>query len=236
MRIVTWNMGCGWPRSRYRKHCGRAWLYLLGDLRPDVVLVQEAVLPADEVLAEQGFALASRSTLPGTDACTAVLAKRGTAREVAPIDGLENTLAAAATVQTPAGPLTVQSVHVATGSKQRSDLGVLTDAASSFSKGSPFLMGGDYNAARRFRDGRLYGWFFDAAAEAGLHEPHWAINECEVQSFWGPQAKTAYQLDHFFMSGEWASYVRSCAVVDNEVVREMSDHGALVLELDTSGE
>jgi hypothetical protein len=44
MRIVTWNMGCGPTASAYRKSHGEAWDYLLYELRPDVTLVQEALV------------------------------------------------------------------------------------------------------------------------------------------------------------------------------------------------
>jgi hypothetical protein len=43
MRVVTWNMGCG-PNSSYRKSHDEAWRYLLQELRPDVALVQEALV------------------------------------------------------------------------------------------------------------------------------------------------------------------------------------------------
>jgi len=68
--------------------------------------------------------------------------------------------------------------------------------------------------------------------KGGFYEAHWAIHGKEVQSFWGRQAKEKYQDDHFFVTNAWASRVRSCNVVDNEVVRRVSDHGPVVLDLD----
>jgi hypothetical protein len=40
MRIITWNMGCGWRASEYRKHHDAAWSYLLDQHQPDVAFVQ----------------------------------------------------------------------------------------------------------------------------------------------------------------------------------------------------
>ena len=45
MRIVTWNMGCGPRVSQYRRSHGEAWEYLVNELRPDVAMVQEALVP-----------------------------------------------------------------------------------------------------------------------------------------------------------------------------------------------
>jgi hypothetical protein len=44
MRVVTWNMGCAPTASPYRKSHGEAWDYLLNKIRPDVALVQEALV------------------------------------------------------------------------------------------------------------------------------------------------------------------------------------------------
>jgi endonuclease/exonuclease/phosphatase family metal-dependent hydrolase len=44
----------------------------------------------------------------------------------------------------------------------------------------------------------------------------------------------AYQNDHFFISNGWAARVRSCKVIDNEVVRRLSDHGPVEMELDVA--
>ena len=47
MRIVSWNMGCAPRQARYRKGHSKAWRYLLEELRPDICLVQEALLGTD---------------------------------------------------------------------------------------------------------------------------------------------------------------------------------------------
>jgi hypothetical protein len=66
----------------------------------------------------------------------------------------------------------------------------------------------------------------------GFYEAHWAIHGKEVQSFWGRQAKEKYQDDHFFVTNAWASRVSDPNVVDNEVVRRVSDHGPVVFDPD----
>jgi hypothetical protein len=70
MRIVSWNMGCG-PRSRYRRTHKKAWQYLLDELRPDVALVQEALLSSDEYVASHGSLVWSVGRT--RDSATAVL-------------------------------------------------------------------------------------------------------------------------------------------------------------------
>ena len=43
MRVITWNMGCGYGQQFRRTH-DEAWRYLTEELRPDIALVQEALL------------------------------------------------------------------------------------------------------------------------------------------------------------------------------------------------
>ncbi len=55
----------------------------------------------------------------------------------------------------------------------------------------------------------------------------------EVQSFWGHQAKNPYQVDHVFVDAPGAAKIRSCEVIDDERVRALSDHGPLLLVIDS---
>ena len=97
------------------------------------------------------------------------------------------------------------------------------------------LIGGDFNAARRWDEvyhRKMCTKFFDKMNAAGFGEPHWDTKHEEVQSFWGGRTQEKQQDDHFFISKAWSERVLSCNVIDNEVVRRLSDHGPIVLELD----
>ena len=235
VRVVTWNMGCG-PRSRYRRSHGEAWEYLVDELRPDVTIVQEALLGrVDE--ARSRFAVILCEPPLGTEACTAILVcgLPTQAAAIAPVSA--QTYVACVELRTPAGPLIVVGVHVYPGARQHSDLARLNELVSRSFGHTPVLVGGDFNAARRFDEvygGRKHRTFFDGMVSMGLCDVHFGIHGREVQSFWGHQTREKYQDDHFFLTEAWVPRVRSCFVVDNEDVRRLSDHGPLVLELDVS--
>jgi len=236
MRVVTWNMGCGPTASRYRKSHGEAWDYLLRELRPDVALVQEAlVAKIHDARRDHSVTLCEIGSNVTVGAAVLV---RGFETHTAPAVAVSpHTYAVTVEVRTPAGPLTVLSVHVYPGEEQHADLRRLVDLLGGSFAGGTLLVGGDFNAARRFDEvygGKKHAAFFAAMKTAGLHEVHWGIHGREVQSFWGPQTKEAYQDDHFFISNGWAARVRSCRVVDNEVVRRLSDHGPVEMELDVT--
>jgi endonuclease/exonuclease/phosphatase family metal-dependent hydrolase len=238
MRVVTWNMGCGPRVAQYRKTHDEAWDYLLQELRPDVVFVQEALVTKIED-ARRNHSVSMCDLAAGVAAGTAVLVRNFDTAPAPAVSVSRDTYVVPAKVNTPAGPLTVVSVHIYPGKEQHADLGRLVALLDNTFSGQAILVGGDFNAARRFDEvygGKMHGTFFSTMASAGLHEIHWAIHGREIQTFWGHQAKEAYQDDHFFIAKPWASRVRSCDVIDNEVVRRLSDHGPVVLELDVSAE
>jgi endonuclease/exonuclease/phosphatase family metal-dependent hydrolase len=234
MRVVSWNMGCGPRQSQYRKRHGEAWQYLLEELRPDVALVQEALLTSLDQ-ASAGHSVTVCDHAPEVAAATAVLV-RGLATKLAPSVAISpHTYTATAALRTPAGDLTVLSVHVYPGDAQHDDLNCLAVLLGTTFAEHPVLVGGDFNAARRFDEvygGVRHKTFFAAMQAAGLHEIHWGMHGREVQTYWGPQCKEAYQDDHFFISRSWASRARACRVIDNALVRRLSDHGPLELDLD----
>jgi len=234
MRIVTWNMGCGPKAAQYRKTHGEAWDYLLQELSPDVAFVQEALVTNLEE-ARRDHSVTVCELAPGVAAGTGVLVRNFEAAVAPSLAVSRDTYVVPAKVNTPAGPLTVVSVHIYPGKEQHVDLQRLVDLLDHTFAGQAVLVGGDFNAARRFDEvygGKMHGTFFAAMDAAGLHEVHWAIHGREIQTFWGRQAKEAYQDDHFFIAKAWTSRVRSCTVIDNELVRRLSDHGPVVLELD----
>lgn len=229
-------MGCG-PRSRYRRRHAEAWTYVLAELDPDVLLVQEALLSSIESARCDAVALCTLAD--GVDAGTAVLV-RGTSAAPVEVQAIgASTYFACARLDAVAGPLVVGSVHVYPGHRHAQDLAELTRVASSLSDDAAVLIGGDFNAARRFDEvygGTKHRSFFEGMGARGLRDVHFALHGREVQTFWGHQAKEKYQDDHFFLSESWAARVRSCQVVDNETVRELSDHAAVVLELRINAE
>lgn len=236
LRVVTWNVGCGPTASHYRKSHDEAWDYLLHELRPNVALVQEALVEKIKE-ARRSHTVILCDMDSGVTAGTAVLIHGLDVNMVPSVAVSSHTYSAAAEIRTPAGPLIVIGVHVYPGDEQAADLKRLAELFSTAFVNSAILVGGDFNAARHFD--KVYGRnkyrpFFAAMETAGLRDVHWDIFGREIQSFWGRQTKEPYQDDHLFITKTWSKRVLSCSVIDNEFVRRVSDHGPLLLELDAN--
>lgn len=232
MRVVSWNMGCGGPgfTKRYRQARDEAWRVLI-DLAPDVVLVQEALFDVPDWVRGEGQLVVQPIAHDRQDAGTAVLV-RGMDATVTNLVSAGSYIAAA-DVNVGEHSTLFASVHVDT-TDQRPKLEALVETLRAAVAGRRFVIGGDFNAARHWdvvykRD--VYGWFFKALEAAGFHDCHFALNGKEVQSFWGQQAKEAYQLDHLFVPAAQRESVRKCWIVDDEATRRLSDHGPIVVDL-----
>jgi len=229
MLIVSWNMGCG-PRSRYRRTHEDAWRYLLA-LRPDVALVQEALLKSAP---PPPLGTTFWGSDRGTDSGTAIFVRSGVVAEPFAIRS-PGSYASAISVYSSGLPLLIASVHVGPGD-YKENRRVLIDALIAATAGRRFVVGGDLNTARHWDavyGGRTHANFFKMLEEHGFYDCHWAQHGREVQSFWGHQTREAYQCDHFFTDRTTADLgqVLNCVVVDNPQVRALSDHGLLRLEL-----
>lgn len=225
LRIVSWNVG-GPP---YRSKQSRALDHLRDTLRPDVALLQEVMLAElrAHAIADGATVVAVPST-PGATWGSAVVV-RGTAARPMEIASFGSYLAA---VELDIGARRVAfvSVHVCPDRKQRSYLETLLATLDAREPSTSLVIAGDFNAARAwdaFYRRNDYGWFFDAMPARGPRDVRFALHGNEVQSFWGSR----YQLDHAFVSEDIADGVDSCDVIDNVTVRELSDHGPMLLEL-----
>lgn len=228
MHIVSWNMGCSFP-GRYRRTHADAWRYLLG-LQPDVLFVQEALLSAAPA-ADRGNVVWSADR--GRESATAVVVRPGV--KATPVNvRARASYVAAASVESSIGPLLLASVHVGPGD-YKENRRVVVQKLRKLTAGQRFVVGGDVNAARHWDTvygGRTHAEFFATLGKCGFHDCHWTQHGREVQSFWGRQAKEAYQCDHIFTDTKTGEgLIRDCTVIDNAEVRALSDHGPLRLEL-----
>jgi exonuclease III len=229
MRIISWNMGCAPRQSTYRRTHANAWAYLLGELRPDICFVQEALLFSR---APEEYGRIFWSGERSSDSASAVLVRSDIAAEEFSFS-CEGSYVAGASVALGGIPTTFLSIHVGPPN-YRKNLRALAAKLSATVSGTPFVVGGDLNAARhvdKVYGGRWYTRYFDELIAGGFHDCHWALNGREQQSFWGRQARNPYQCDHFFVDPGAADLVAECTVVDNPSVRSLSDHGPLRLVL-----
>lgn len=229
MQIVSWNMGCAPPMARYRRSHGAAWRLLLDELRPDVCLVQEALVES-EAMSAGGRLFWSEPY--GSDSGAAVWVRDGlTARPFAIRS--EGSCVAGAVVDGPDRERVFLSVHVGPPN-YRKHLRVLAESVSVALDSTSFVVAGDLNAARHIDvvyGGKWFKRYFAALEQRGWHDCHWELNQRECQSFWGHQAKNPYQCDHAFVDRASAPWAVTCRIVDSGSVRALSDHGPLLLEL-----
>jgi endonuclease/exonuclease/phosphatase family metal-dependent hydrolase len=229
MKYVSWNMGCAPSMAKYRKTHAHAWQYLLAELRPDVALVQEALLTAAPS-APGGQLYWSEDR--GSESGAGIFVRDGLQARSVPLQS-KGSYVAAVELTLGGSPTLVASVHVGPPDYKK-HLRTLLDDLSQAADGRRFVIGGDLNAARHWDDvygGRWYTKYFEDLGQRHFHDCHWAQHGKEVQSFWGHQAREAYQCDHLFVDEATAPNVSECAIVDNADVRRLSDHGPIHLTI-----
>ncbi|MDP9343019.1 MAG: hypothetical protein M3Q23_13220 [Actinomycetota bacterium] len=103
-------------------------------------------------------------------------------------------------------------------------------------------MGGDLNTARAADHafpGYGHGDFWrDLEDSWAFHEPLPFGGAEERQSYWGrwrqnkrPTIGNSLQDDHILLDSTTFGYVKGCLVWDTQVVRALSDHGPVVVDL-----
>jgi endonuclease/exonuclease/phosphatase family metal-dependent hydrolase len=235
---------------KHPRKSSEAWAFLLDELRPDIALLQEAVIPGDvrhdplwtrarergTSLKELawGSAMLSRVGTPATHLVISPedIAKRG-AVQVAScnIAGI--------------GETTIVNIHSRLDDDKRAVQKVIPNLRKTFEMvlpalGERFIVGGDLNTARSLDKayGQKYGHGdFWREVDAGILREALPGENGERQSYWGTaKGPTAgiLQDDHLFFDTETLKLVSESRVWDTPQVRELSDHGPIVVDLDLS--
>jgi endonuclease/exonuclease/phosphatase family metal-dependent hydrolase len=95
-------------------------------------------------------------------------------------------------------------------------------------KGQRFIVTGDWNTCRQFSGGKQ---FFARAEKRKWVECH---RPPEEQSYFRKGCRPL-QLDHVFCDPETARAIRSCHILVDDTVRELSDHAPLVADFVAAG-
>ena len=233
MKIATWNMN-GWDR---RTTHDQAWTFLLDIVRPDIALLQEAEVPGNipseywykwtPAVAEKRFG-------------SVILSRLGDL-ELQWEDNSRGAVLVANSFVTSVGPISIACVHarveegVGTIRWLRQTMDVVRPLL-----GDRFVLGGDLNTARQAHlawPAFGHGQFWKDIETWGFNE-RLPLDGRELQSYWRnwlqgdrPTLGNTLQDDHVFLDAETFAFVRGCEVWDIKRVRELSDHGPVVVDL-----
>jgi len=223
MKIISWNMGCGFDTGGYSKHHDVA----LGWLRaqePDVALLQEVQFA--RFASWKGMRVHSVPTSPGRSSGNAVAVRADRLEPIGVV--IEGALVAGARARVTGDDFILVSAHVLTGERQEQALANFASKVSGMVAGSRFVVGGDFNASLHWPK---YGtWFFDPMRAAGFEDTR--PQPQEVQSYWGRGSMSIIQDDHVFVDRVTKAAVArgSWAILSGDDHRRWSDHGPVVVE------
>ena len=240
MRIVTWNMGCASERSRYRTSHGSAWEFLLAGLKPDVALLQEAV-PLGGSLERYQEPLWTPAFAGGDVGSMIIVASEAGKLTLtdADLDWSDHRVQVAHGALEGIGGVCVVNVHARTNGPMFPRLRQTMEWVIDH-RGQRFIVGGDFNSGRShpaswaahttFWDDIDGDWAFKEPLPFGRGErqsywAHWAKNV-------GPTLGNSMQDDHILVDAETFEVATECRVWDTKQVRELSDHGPVVVDLD----
>lgn len=240
MRIVSWNMGCAWERSRYRASHDDAWEFLLIRLKPDIALLQETL--ERRVISEGYEEPLWTPAFPDGDCGSVILSRVGK------LTLTETNLAwddhrtqVAHGVLAGIGNVCVSNVHARTNGPMFPRLRRTIETVND-QRGQRFIVGGDFNTGRshpvspEWTDhSKFWG---DIDGEWGFREPL-PFGRGERQSYWAHWAKNdrptegnSMQDDHVLLDAKTFGANPECLVWDTKEVRGLSDHGPIVVDLD----
>jgi endonuclease/exonuclease/phosphatase family metal-dependent hydrolase len=223
-----------------KKRMAAAWQHL-ASLEADIILLQEAVLPAKQIGSSQVVGAEHRS-----EAWTYVYAATLKAEAVSEveIDPVHGRAAAGRFRLLSDAELLVASVHTDTtsGSVARKNTAIFKALTERFA-GTPFLIGGDLNSCR-LAEGHAPGWighraFFDGLANNGLVSCSETAHGIECQTFFRRHRGYPFQNDHLFVSVDPGPRVVDVHVPDPTPYVDiqthdpiLSDHLPIVAELE----
>jgi exonuclease III len=225
MKVITWNLGFWQHRLNHEK----AWVYLRDQIRPDLALLQEV----GPVESRENEHIAFKKIHQNWG--TLLYALKMPLEELAIADKFSGRVSAALIEISPQRKAVIASIHAPIiDGRVFPYLDEIFDEIEKTVNGRAFIVGGDLNTARlaeKVWPGHGHGSFFRRLAESVFFDCHQKFHESEEQTFFRAGSKYPFQDDHLFVSHDLADCVKSCYVLDNEVVRSFSDHIPVVAEI-----
>lgn len=237
MRIATWNIPYGFRKKSHSD----AWQYLLEEISADYYLAQE-VRPPDWVHDENDVVWTEIGEW--ADWGSAVVSRDHDLQEIEIESEYRGAFMAAESTFTSNLEVTLVSIYglletiggdgYSTPNLHRmiSDLTGLLDGQTHGDRN--VILGGDINTSPQWDDrynrssNRV---FFDRLEDFGLTNCFDLFYDDYVRTY-RTQGDTKWQNDYFFINDDMADHLRCCEVLDNEKVREYSDHNPVLITLD----
>lgn len=225
MKVITWNIGFWLHRSKHAE----AWVYLREQIRPDIALLQEVSPPSP--LKDENFFFKQIRNGWGTALCTRGLP----ASEFTITEKYSRRVASANIDVSTTQKIMAVSIHAPIiNGRVFQYLSEIFDSVESKVRKHSFIVGGDLNTARlaeKVWPGYGHGPFFTRLSQSVFFDCHHKFHSTEEQTYFRKNSKFPFQDDHLFVSQDLAERVKSCNVLDNETIRNFSDHLPVIAEI-----
>jgi exonuclease III len=229
VKLVTWNLGF-W---QFRKQHTEAWAYLRNEIQPDIALLQEVRIP--DLASDEAVVFRSVDRDWGIAIYT-----RGLALDVLTVPSQYPKRIATATVRINGLAVALASIHAPIiNNRVFPHLDHIFDDLEAILKDHSAIVGGDLNSARLCEvvwPNCGHGPFFDRIERGPFVDCHWQFHRKEIQTYFRKNSRHPFQDDHIFASPDIAKRFTSCAVLDNDTTRRVSDHIPIVAEIDAQTE
>jgi len=220
---------------------GEAWAFLRA-LDPDIALLQEAVLPVD---ISDTYRLRWTRAWEGKPWGSAILSRAG---DLVPDweDSSRGAVLVAHCSIPSLGRFSLASLHARIVDRRLIPALRQTFAALRPHLGGRFIVGGDLNTARaaaRAWPENGHAEFWNTLDASEFKDCYYTLHGVERQSYWRewlrnkpPTIGNSLMDDHVFVDAETIAYLTDCLVWDTKEIRELSDHGPVVVDLALPGE
>jgi exodeoxyribonuclease-3 len=235
IKIVTWNMAY-WSHKNFLEE---AWNYFLNEIDADFYFFQEA-RPSAKMLGIKKY-LVWNEIGDNRNWGSGIYSKKYELSEEdinskfkgsftianAKIENTKLTLISLYGLMTDGYSIT--NLH-----KMLSDLTFLFDGKIDGKR--KLVLGGDLNASLQcdtIQKNNSHKIFFDRVEDFGLDDCFKLLNKpYPVQTLRHNKSKTLWQNDYFFISKILSKKLINCEIIDNDKVRQYSDHNPIIITLD----
>lgn len=237
LKIATWNMSY-WSKSKLHDE---SWNYLLNEIDADILLVQEARPDKD---------LLDNSKLIWTEIGgnrnwgSGVYSKNYPIKEIKFENNFIGSVVASEVEIAPKNKLIFISLYAlmkkinGQGNSIANLHGIFSDLTELLGnkeyKGR-IIVGGDFNASSQFDEiqaGNSHKIFFERVKDLGLHNCYEGFYNEPVRTLrHNSNTPKPWQIDYFFISKQLKENLSDCKVIENEKIKELSDHNPVKIEL-----